>query len=222
MKTKITKLLLIAILLIAAVSTADAASKKEETTQSAAKEQLKAKASKAAKQETKQLEKDGWVAAPGALPLEKQLDRAYLMQLEVDENYQPKFIISEAMSIGENYDGAKLQALELAKQNLAGQVESQMSAIIENSVSNSQLAANEAATITETISASKNVISQKLGRTITVTEVYRTLKNKNKEVLVRIAYSSDSAMNTAKTVIKDELRKRGNALHDQLDKALGF
>lgn len=187
-----------------------------------AKNELNAKSTKSARDEAKALQKEGWTTAPGALPLEKQLDRSYMMQLEVDDNYQPRFIMSEAMSIGENYDGAKLQALELAKQNLAGQVESQIVAIVENEVSNSQLSAGEAATITETVSASKNLIIKRLGRTVPVVELYRVLKNQNKEVLVRIAYNADSAMQTTKTVVKEELAKRGDELHDQLDKALGF
>ncbi|MFI3319132.1 MAG: hypothetical protein SNH88_08105 [Rikenellaceae bacterium] len=127
-----------------------------------------------------------------------------------------------AYTYGGNYDGAKLQALELAKQNLAGQVETQMAAIIENSVSNSQLQAGEAATITETISASKNIISQRMGRTLPVVEIYRSLKNGNKEVLVRIAYSSDSAKQAAKSVVQEELKKRGKELHGQLDKAFNL
>ncbi len=218
-KSLITTAMLSMALLALTVTTVEA---KEKTPQEIAKEQLKEKSTKTAKQETKRLEKEGWLVTPGALPIEKQLDRSYMMQYEMDDNYTPKYIMSEAMSIGENYDGAKLQALELAKQNLAGQIETQMAAIIENSVSNSQLKANEAATITETISASKNIISQRLGRTLPVVEIYRTLKNGNKEVLVRIGYSSDAALNTTKTVIKEELRKRGNELHNQLDKALSL
>ncbi len=30
----------------------------------------------------------------------------------------PKYLMGEAMSIGENYDAARLQAMELAKQSL--------------------------------------------------------------------------------------------------------
>lgn len=187
-----------------------------------AKNELNAKSTKSARDEAKILKKEGWTTAPGALPLEKQLDRSYMMQAEVDDNYQPRFIMSDAMSIGENYDGAKLQALELAKQNLAGQIESQIAMIVENEVSNSQLSAGEAATITETISASKNLITKRLGRVVPVVELYRVLDNQNKEVLVRIAYNTDNAMQAAKTVVKEELAKRGDELHDQLDKALGF
>lgn len=184
--------------------------------------ELNSKATKSARKEAKRLKKQGWVVAPGALPMDKQLDRAYLMQYEYDENLYPKYIMAEAMSIGENYDGAKSQALELAKQNLAGQIQTEVTAIVENTVANKQLSAEEAATITETVLASKNLISQSLGRVIPVMECYRTKDNKNKEVLVRLAYNSEMAMEVAKNVVRKELEKKGEKLHEQLDKVLGF
>lgn len=97
--------------------------------------------------------------------------------------------MSEAMSIGENYDAAKAQAYELAKQNLAGQIQTEVTALVESTVANKQLGKEEAASITESVLASKNLISQKIGKTITVVELYRTLPNKNKEVLLRLAYN---------------------------------
>ena len=184
--------------------------------------ELNSKATKAARKEAKRLKKQGWLVTPGALPMDKQLDRVYLMQYEYDENLYPKYIMAEAMSIGENYDGAKTQALELAKQNLAGQVQTEITALIENTVANKQLAANEAASITETVLASKNLISQALGRVIPVMECYRILKNGNKEVLVRLAYNSDMAREAAKNVVRKELENKGEKLHEQLDKVLGF
>lgn len=53
-------------------------------------------------------------------------------------------------------------------------------------------------------------------------EAYRTLQNKNKEVLVRIAYNSDMAKAAAKRVVREDLEKRGDELHDKLDKLLGW
>ena len=183
--------------------------------------ELNEKASKDARKEAKQLKKEKWTTAPGALPLEKQLDRSYLMQMEYDENMYPKYLMGEAMSIGENYDGAKMQALELAKQNLAGQIQTEVTALIENSVANNQLEAEEAATVTKSVLAAKNLISQSIGRTITVVEAYRTLPNKNKEVLVRIAYNGEMAKAAAKKAIRDNLGKEAENLHGKLDKLLG-
>ena len=188
----------------------------------ASKAELNAKATKAARKVAKKLKKEGWTTAPGALPLEKQLDKSYLMQYEYDEEMFPKYIMGEAMSIGGNYDAAKMQALELAKQNLAGQIQTEVTALIENTVANEQLEAEQAESITRSVMASKNLISQSIGRTITVIEVYRTLSNKNKEVLVRIAYNSNMAKKAAKKAIKEDLEKKGDELHDKLDELLGW
>lgn len=187
----------------------------------ASKAELNEKATKAAKKEAKKLQKEGWQPAPGALPLEKQLDKSYLMQMEYDESMYPKYLMGEAMSIGENYDGAKMQALELAKQNLAAQVQTEVSALVDNSVATQQLAMEEAVTVTKSIMASKSLIVQSIGRTITVMECYRTLKNKNKEVLVRIAYNGEMAKQAAKNAIRQSLENESSELHDKLDKVLG-
>ena len=185
------------------------------------KNELDSRASKAARKEAKRLKKEGWQVSPGALPLEKQLDRSYNMQYEFDENLLPKYIMGEAMSIGENYDAAKTQAMELAKQNLAGQIQTEVTALVENTVANNQLSQEQAASIVQTVSASKNLISQSIGRTVPVVEVYRVKSNKNKEVLVRIAYSTDMALQATKKVIREELEKKGEDLHEQLDNLLG-
>ena len=186
------------------------------------KSQLNEKASKIARKEAKNMKKAGWQTTPGALPIEKQLDKSYLMQYEYDEDMYPKYIMGEAMSIGSNYDAAKMQALELAKQNLAGQIQTEVTALIESTVANEQLGADEAASITRSVMASKNLISQSLGRTIPVIEVYRTLQNKNKEVMVRIAYGGNQAKKIAKDSIKKELEQRGDDLHKKLDELLGW
>lgn len=73
----------------------------------ASKAELNDKATKAARKEAKKLKKEGWTTAPGALPLEKQLDKSYLMQYEYDEEMFPKYIMGEAMSIGSNYDAPR-------------------------------------------------------------------------------------------------------------------
>lgn len=183
---------------------------------------LNSKASKDARKEAKKFKKEGWQTTPGTLTLEKQLDRSMMMQMDVDQSGYPQYIMGEAMSIGENYDAAKMQALELAKQNLAGQIQTEITALVENTVANKQLAEEEAASIAETVLASKNLISQSIGRVIPVVELYRDLPNKNKEVLVRIAYNHNMAMEAAKKIIRKDLEEKGNKLHDQLDEVLGW
>lgn len=186
------------------------------------KNDLNEKATKAARKDAKKLTKEGWITAPGALPLEKQLDKSYMMQMEYDEDMYPKYLMGEAISIGENYDAAKMQALELAKQNLAGQIQTEVTALIENSVANKQLANEDAASLTQSIMGAKNLISQSIGRTITVMECYRVKSNKNKEVLVRIAYNGAMAKAAAKRAIQEELNEKSEEIHKKLDEILGW
>lgn len=224
---QIRQLILFGVALLLGSTTVFAQSAKElkkerETIVKMSKDELNSKATKAARKEAKKLKKEGWNTAPGALPLEKQLDKSYLMQYEYDGEMFPKFIMGEAMSIGSNYDAAKMQALELAKQNLAGQIQTEVTALIENTVANEQLEAEQAASVTRSVMASKNLISQSIGRTIPVIELYRTLPNKNKEVLVRIAYNSNMAKKAAIKAIKEDLEKKGDELHKNLDQLLGW
>lgn len=186
------------------------------------KAELTSKVDKVTKKEAKRLKKEGWIVSPGALPLEKQLERSFLMEYEYDEDLFPKYIMANAQSIGENYDAAKTAATSLAITNLAGQIQTEVFALVENTVANQQLSAEDAASITESVMASKNVIMQSIGRTITVVECYRVLSNKNREVMVRIAYNSDMAKQAAKKAIKEDLKKKGDDLHNKLDDILGL
>ena len=187
-----------------------------------AKKELSAKVDKTTKKEAKRLKKEGWMVTAGALPMEKQLERSYLMEYEYNENLFPKYIMANAQSIAENYDAAKVAATSLAITNLAGQIQTEVTALIENTVANKQLSAEEAASISETVMSSKNLISQSIGRTIVVVECYRVLENKNREVMVRLAYDGEAAMDITKKVVREELEKKGQKLHEQLDQVLGF
>jgi hypothetical protein len=187
-----------------------------------AKKELNVKITKEAKKEAKKLAKQGWMVSPGAKPLARQLDDCYLKQYEYDENLFPKYVMAEAQSIGGNYDAAKTSAISLAITNLAAQIQTEVTALVENTVANKQLEEGDAASITETVMSSKNLISQSLGRTLPVMECYRETKNGNKEVLVRLAYNGEMAKAAAKKAVQAELEKKGANLHEQLDKVLGF
>lgn len=233
---KIQRLISLAILLVAfGVQTSYSSndikeSKKELESQSKmrreknkiAKKEMDEKASKEAKKAAKELQKAGWKAAPGALPLEKQLDKSYLFQYEYDEEGFPQYIMAEGMSIGGNYDAAKLTAMEIAKQNLASQIQSETTALIETTMSNYQNEQEDVTSLTKSIMASKTLISQQIGRVIPIVEIYRDVNNKNKEVLVRLAYSMDMVKKIAKNALRKELESRGDELHENLDDLLNW
>ena len=67
--------------------------KERQEMRKASKSELNEKASKAARKDAKKLTKEGWITAPGALPLEKQLDKSYMMQMEYDDDMYPKYLM---------------------------------------------------------------------------------------------------------------------------------
>ena len=91
---------------------------------------------------------------------------------------------------------------------------------IENSIANEQLTREEAATVTKTVAASKNIIAQNLGRVIPLTEMYKNVGSDNIQCDVQIAYDSKTAMDMAKQVIRKQLEEQTDILHEKLDKML--
>ena len=115
-----------------------------------------------------------------------------------------------------------MQAVNLAKIELAGNIATEICALIETRVANNQLEAGQAVSGSESVMGAKNIIAQNIGRTITVLELYRELPDKNKEVRVMIFYNADMAKADAKKAMREEMENRADALVEQIDGILGF
>jgi hypothetical protein len=183
---------------------------------------LKKKSIKMARKEAKKKSKEGYFVAPGALPMEKQLEKAYIKQNMEDDKGYPKYIVASGNSVAGTQTAAKIQATETAKLTLAGTISTNVAALIENNIANEQLTREEAATVTKTVAASKNIIAQELGRVIPLIEMYKNIGADNLQCDVQIAYDSKTAMDMAKKVIRKQLSEEADALQDKLDKILEF
>jgi len=183
--------------------------------------QLKSKATKRAREEAKTFKKQGYYVAQGALPMDMQLENAWKKQLQEDEDGYPKFIVATGNSVSESQTAAKLQATETAKLELAGTITTNVMAIIENNIATQQLSAEDAAAVTKTVGASKNIIAQELGRVVTLYEMYRKVGN-NIEANVRLAYDSKTAKDAAKKVIRKKLEEEAGLVQEKLDKLMNF
>ena len=179
------------------------------------------KASKDARNEAKRLTKEGWKAAPGTLPLEKQLDRQFLLQQELASDGAPAYLFGSATSFGPTFDSAKLQASTLARQDLASQIETSVGALITTNAGNTELGPEKATALMETVSRGKQLINSKLGRTIPVLEIYRETP-KGREVRIMIAYDSEKAFSLVKNELQKEMEAHGDSLATELDKLLGW
>jgi len=182
---------------------------------------LKEKSIRTARKEAKKYAKDGYYVAPGALPMDKQLENAWLRQYEVDDENFPKYIVESGNSVAETQTAAKMQAQETAKLNIAGSITTQVAALIENNIANQQLNNEDAASVTKTVAAAKNLIAQELGRVIPLVEMYRKV-GKNVEADVRLAYDYQNAKEAAKKVIRKQLEEQGKILQDKLDNLMKF
>ncbi len=190
-----------------------------QTTSKDAEKEMKSKAYKKARKEARKYKKEGFYVAPGALPLEKQLEKSWTMQYETDERGNPKYFVASGNSVAETQTASKLQASETAKLNLAGQISTNIAALIENSIANQQLSAEEAASVTKTVAVSKNLIAQELGRVLTTVEMYKRIGT-NIETDIFIAYSYEMALETGKKVIRQQLEEQTDILHEKLDKLM--
>lgn len=197
--------------------------KERKAVQKLVKQERDEKVSKEARKMAKKYAKEGWKVTVGALPLEKQLERSYTMQYEWDmNNNMPKYIRAEGKAISTSYDAAKMHAIADAKVVLAGNIQTEVAAIIEERLANHELGKEEAVAISNAVQVSKQVIAQSIGRVITVVECYRELKNKNYEVLVHIYYNGEMAAEAAKNAVREDLEKKGDKLAKELDELLGF
>jgi hypothetical protein len=179
-------------------------------------------AEKSIKKETKQLKKDGWKVAPGNPPIELQLKESYNKTLERDAQGFEKYVAGEAMSVGETYDAALFQASNFAKLDLAGKIQTEVTELIDNKLANKQLSQKQASSVAESVAASKNLVSQKLGRVLTPVKMYRDLPNGNVEVRTVVYYSHAMAMEIMKQTMREDLEQKADDLSKQLDKILGF
>ncbi len=178
------------------------------------------KISKEAKKEAKRLKKEGWTIIAGGIPLERQMDRTMALREELNEDNFPKYLFGVGQSVAEAYDAARMQATEVAKQDLAKQIQTELTSEIKSTIANNQISPEEAATAVEVIEASRSLITQSIGRVLIITDIYRTLENKNIEVLIRIAYDSNNIKKLAKQAIRNDMRKRGNNMHKKLEEIL--
>ena len=159
--------------------------KERKAVQKLVKQERDEKVSREARKMAKKYAKEGWKVTVGALPIEKQLEKSYTMQYELDmNNAMPKYIKGEGKAISNSYDAAKMQAMADAKTELAGNIQTEVAAIIEERLANQELGKDEAVAVSNAVQVSKQVIAQSIGRVITVVECYRELKNKNYEVKV--------------------------------------
>lgn len=174
------------------------------------------------KKNAKDYEKSGYMVAPGKLSIERQLTNTYQYQYEINDDGMPKYVTGEAQATAGTKIAAKLQAMEFAKLELVGKIETSINALIENSVANEQIDLTTAETVTKTMAASKNIISKKITQVVTLFEVYRNVGNRSIEASVIIAYDLNRILLETQKEIQNQLKDELQGTHEKLDKIMGI
>lgn len=185
------------------------------------KKDIKSKVLKDARKEAKKLKKEGFDVAPGQLPMDKQIENTWFKRYELTDDGDPLYFVADARSVGETHSTAKMQAYEVAKINLAGQIGTEVTGLIETTLGNAQLNAEDAASVTETVANFKSKIASEMGKTSTFFEASRNI-DKNTEVTLTLGYSYETAIEMAKKNIREDLKAVGKVNAEKLDELLDF
>jgi hypothetical protein len=203
--------------------------------------QIKDKAVKQARKEAARLEKEeGWRVFPGDKPLEKMLEEAWMKQYEMklnpDMSETNAYIWAVGTAVAKTKEAAKMQAMERAKVELAGQLQTNVAALTSSNIANAQLSGVDAETEQSIVQTAKNITSAKLTMVKPTVLIYRTkiprkeLKKNNKqqlspgsvEVQVIMFYDLYQADLQTREAIIQELKDKLNKSEEELKKLMGM
>ena len=188
----------------------------------ASKKKNKDKALRLSEEDAEQLLNDGWKTTPSALPLERQMDAMYIMQMEYDSKLFPAYVMVEANSVNQDYNAAKKRAVELAKSALVEKIQSEISLQIDWAIKTELIESKEGEALIKSLKAAKNSISQNLEDVMIVEDIYRITSSKRFEVRVTIACTADVAKKALKDAVNADLEQNSEKLQKKLADYFGW
>ena len=194
--------------------------KAQQKQQKEVRSDLYKKSGKDAQKQAKKFKKEGWKTF--GLPIDKQLEEAWMKQYEKDASGYPRYIVASTQVVANSVSAAQMQAENLAKVRIAGAIQTNVASLVDMAVANQEISQKEAASITKAVENSKNIVSQKLGRVVKVLEIYRTKPNNNVEVRITMVYDMRAAMTLAQQIVLEELKNDLELNKAQLEKMMGI
>ena len=177
---------------------------------------LKAKPTKDAKKQAKELKKEGWIVPAGERSIEQQITRAQLLgeELTTDENggITKRFIQQTGQTTSGTYNAGYAAARAAAQTELAALLKTEIVAAFQQKLDNAQGSAITATTIDKFNERARSIVDQSLTNSIPVLAIYRVLPNNNFQVQVRIAYDKKELAARLKRNMQRELEQEGDSL----------
>ena len=195
--------------------------KAQTTYKEAEKSISKDKTIKEAKKESKKWEKQGYSNLPGNLPLDNQFEKSLVMLVMVTDDGQPRYLSATGSAIGGTEGVAQANAMDNTRQILAGQVQSEVTALISSNKANSGYTATEMQTIDEFVASSKTLIQNRLGAIRPVIEMVRRVEDKY-EYRFTVMYDMQTAKQISKSLMLEELGQKESENEAELNQLLGL
>ena len=184
--------------------------------------EIKDRAIREARKEAKNLKKDGWYVPPGSLPLDKILENAWMKQLMEDDEGKVMYITADGNAVAESKTAAEMQAIEMGKLQLAGLIETNVSSLVTGNIGNAQLSTEDAASVTEIVQSSKNIIATELGYVDPFFKLHKNIGKDKIEVQIRLFYDTGQSLEIAKKRVRTELKDKLELNQQQLEKLMGM
>lgn len=175
------------------------------------------KASKESQKEAKKLEKDGWKAMPGSLPLTAQLDRQQLINLDRDEETDDLiYVTGMGLADSDRLQGAYLAASDAARRDLMSKISAKVASLIKSEAGNN-VSSTQATSLNKVLASTKTLLDGKITNTENVLSLYKQNGKNSYTVQIIIAYKLDQALKAAKEAMQQELEQKGDELSKELD-----
>ena len=172
--------------------------------------ELKARVEKDCRKDAKQLTKDGWRTAPGALSLEKQLQVSRYAMLDKTADDEAVNIIATQVVTGANFSIAKGMGQSRAASELATKIKNEVKTQVENSIASQGVAPEEIQAVDQYLQKSSATASATLRDVETLFEVFRNV-NGMVEYQITVAIDRQEALSVLKDALEKEMKSNNNA-----------
>jgi hypothetical protein len=202
-------------------------------------DRVKDKAIKEARKQADEYEKVfGWKTFEGDVPMPRMLEQSWMKQLEMRQNPDGTetnaYIWASGNGVAKTKSAAEMQAIELAKVELAGQLKTYVAALTTSNIANAQISGVDAETEQNIVQSAKNITSATLTQIKPVVKLYRNtipkkgLKTSGKqqlapgvtEVQVILFYDLYQADFQTRDAIKEELKEKMKDNEEELKKLM--
>jgi hypothetical protein len=143
--------------------------------------------------QVKELQSEGWKVVPGEKSLRNQLEESIKATDETDTQGRRRYYIGTGSTVGTTEQAALSASTELAWNNLVQSMGASIRQAVEVDLSNKQIDASTAASVTKVLNLATNSREKTVGPAKTLFKAYRKIENGNIQFQIRLGYSVEDA-----------------------------